>query len=117
MQLLKDGEEDQVSHSEMKAKDAKWKLIAGLTLRNVYDPEKQSTKFGDLFLVADTALQCIRCVPNISCLWNSPRETFSIYKLNLEFEHEQEGADFFPLSLKTGLPNELLLILWALRYI
>ena len=66
--LLKDGEEDQVSHSEMKAKDAKWKLIAGLTLRNVYDPEKQITKFDDLLLVADTALQCIRCVPNISCL-------------------------------------------------
>ena len=33
---------------------------------NVYDPEKQSTKFDDLLLVADTALQCIRCVPNIS---------------------------------------------------
>ena len=66
--LLKDGEEDQVSHSEMKAKDAKWKSIAGLTLMNVYDPEKQSTKFDDLLLAADTPLQCIMCVPNISCL-------------------------------------------------
>ena len=115
--LLKYGEKDQVSHSEMKAKDAKWKLIAGLTLMNVYDPGKQSTKVDDLLLVADTALQCIRCVPNISCLWISPRETFSIYKLNLEFEHEQEGADFFPFSLKAGVPNEYQLILWALRYI
>ena len=66
--LFKDGKEDQVSHSEMKVKDAKWKIFGGLTLRNVYNPEKQSTKFDDLFLVADTALQCIRCVPNISCL-------------------------------------------------
>ena len=33
--LLKDGEEDQVSHSEMKAKDAKWKSIAELALMNV----------------------------------------------------------------------------------
>ena len=37
--LLKDGEDDQVWHSEMKAKDAKWKSVAGLTLMNVYDPE------------------------------------------------------------------------------
>ena len=82
-----------------------------MTLMNVYDPEKQSTKSDDLLLVANTALQCIRCVPNISCLWISLRETFSIYKPNLEFEHEQEGADFFPFSLKTYLPNELLLIM------
>ena len=102
--LLKDGEEDQVSHSEMKAKDAKWKSIAGLTLMNVYNPEKQSTKFDDLLLAADTPLQCIMCVPNISCLWRSPRETFSIYKLNLVFDHEQEGIDFFSFSLKTGVP-------------
>ena len=33
----------------MEAKDAKWKSIAGLALMNVYDPEKQSTKFDDLF--------------------------------------------------------------------
>ena len=66
--LFKDGREDQESHSEMKVKDAKWKIFAGLTPRNVYDPEKESTKFDDLLLVADTALQCIRCVPNISCL-------------------------------------------------
>ena len=26
------------------------------------------------------------------------------------FDHEQEGADFFPLSLKTGVPNEYKLI-------
>ena len=66
--FLKNGEEDQVSDSEMEAKDAKWKSIAGLALINVYDPEKQSTKFDDLLLVADTALQCIKCVPNISCI-------------------------------------------------
>ena len=77
---------------------------------NVYDPEKQSTKFDDRLLVADIALQCIKCVPNISCLWRSPRETFSIYKRNLVFDHEQEGADFFPFSLKTGVPNEYQLI-------
>ena len=101
--FLKHDEEDQVSDSEMEAKDAKWKLIAGLALINVYDPEKQSTKFDDLLLVADTALQC---VPNISFLWKSPRETFPIYRLNLVFNHEQEGADFFPFSVKTGFPNE-----------
>ena len=88
----------------MEAKDAKWKSIAGSALMNVYDPEKQSTKFDDLLLVADTALQCIKCVPNISCLWRSPRATFSIYKRNLVFDHEQEGADSFPFSLKTGSP-------------
>ena len=38
----------------MEAKDAKWKSIAGSALMNVYDPEKQSTKFDDLLLVADT---------------------------------------------------------------
>ena len=43
----------------MEAKDAKWKSIAGLALMNVYDPEKQITKFDDLLLVADTALQYI----------------------------------------------------------
>ena len=26
------------------------------------------------------------------------------------FDHEQEGADFFPFSLKTGVPNEYQLI-------
>ena len=107
---LKDGEEDQVSDSEMEAKYAKWKSIAGSAFMNVYDPEKQSTKFNDLLLVADTALQCIKSVPNISCLWRSPRETFSIYKLILVFDHEQEGADFFPSSLKTDVPNESQLI-------
>ena len=58
--FLKHDEKDQVSDSEMEAKDAKWKSIAGLALMNVYDPEKQSTKFDDLLLVADTALQCIK---------------------------------------------------------
>ena len=106
--FLKDGEEDQLSDSEMEAKDAKWKSIAGLALTN--DPEKRSRKFDDLLLVADTALQCNKCVPNISCLWRSPRETFSIYKLNLVFDHEQEVADFFPFTLKTGVPNEYHLI-------
>ena len=93
--FLKHDEKDQVSDSEMEAKDAKWKSIAGLALMNVYDPEKQSRKFDDLLLVADTALQCIKCVTNISCLWRSPRETF-FYNLNLVFDHEQESADFFP---------------------
>ena len=104
--FLKHDEEDQVSDSEMEAKDAKWKSIAVLALMNVYDPEKQSTKFDEIPLVAGTALQCIKCVPNISCLWRSPRETFSIYKLNLAFDHEPGGADFFPFLLKTGVPNE-----------
>ena len=80
-----------------KPKDEKWKSIAGLVLmNNVYDPEKQSTKFDDLLLAADTALQCIKSVSNISCLWRSLGETFSFYKLNLVFAHEQESADFFP---------------------
>ena len=78
--------------------DAKWKSIEGLALTNIYDPEKQSTKFDDFLLVANTALRCTKYVPNISCLWRSPRETFSIYKLNLVFDHEQEGADFFPFT-------------------
>ena len=56
---------DQVSDSEMETKDAKWKSIAGLALMNVYDPERQSTKFDDLLLLADTALLCIKCVTNI----------------------------------------------------
>ena len=81
--FIKDGEEGQVSDSEMEAKDAKWKSVAGLSLMNVYDLEKQSTKFDDLLLVEDTASQCINCVPNTSCLWRSPRETFFIYQLNL----------------------------------
>ena len=72
------------------------------------DLEKQSMKFDDL-LGADTALQCIKCVSNISCLWRSPRETF-FHKLNLVFDHEQESADFFSFSLKTGVPNEYQLI-------
>ena len=72
-----------MSDSEMEAKDAKWKSIAGLALMNVYDPEKQSTKFDDLVLVAGTALQCVKCVPNISCLWRSPRETFFLTSLVL----------------------------------
>ena len=108
--FLKDGEEDQVSDSEVEANDAKWKSISGLALMNVYDPEKQSMKFDDHFLVADTALQCIECIPNISCLWRSLRETFSIYKLNLVFDHEQECTDFFPFTLKTCVPNEYHLI-------
>ena len=72
--FLKHSEEDRVSDSQIEDKDAKWKSIARLALMNVYDPEKQSTKFDDL-LVADTALQFIKCVTNISCLWRSPRET------------------------------------------
>ena len=85
-------------------------IICRISTYECFDPEKQSTKFDDLLLVADTALQCIKCVPNISCLWRSPRKAFSIYKLNLVFDHEQEGADFFPSSLKTGVPNEYQLI-------
>ena len=81
--FLKDGEEDQVSDFEEEAKDAKWKSIAGLALMNAYDPEKQSKKSDNLVLVPDAALQCIKCVPNISYLWRSPMKTFSIYKLNL----------------------------------
>ena len=104
--FLTDGEEDQLSNSEMEAKDAEFKSTAGLAQMNVYDPEKQSTKFDNILLVADTALQCIKYVPNISCLWRSTRETFSIYKLNLVFDHEQKGADFFPFSLKTGVLSE-----------
>ena len=94
----------------MEAKDVKWKSIAGSALINVHYPEKQSTKFDDLLLVVDTALQCIKCVPNISFLWRSPGEKFSIDKCNLVFHHEQEGANFFPFSLKTGIQNEYQLI-------
>ena len=32
------------------------------------------------------------------------------YKLNLVFDHDQEGADFFPFSLKTGVLNKYKLI-------
>ena len=46
--FLRHDEKDPVSDSEMEVKDAKWKSIAGLALMNVYDPEKQSTKFDDL---------------------------------------------------------------------
>ena len=60
--------------------------------------------------LADSALQCIKCVPNISCLWRSPRGTFAIYKLNLVFDHEQKGTDFFSFSLKIGVPSEYQLI-------
>ena len=91
--FLTDGEENQLSDSEMEAKNAKWKSIGRLALMNGYDPEKKSTKFDNLLLVADTALQCIKYAPNISCLWRSPRETFSICKLNLVFDHEWKGAD------------------------
>ena len=91
--FLTDGEENQLSDSEMEAKDAKWKSIAGLALMNVYDPEKKSTKFDNLLLVTDTALQCIKYARNISCLRRSPRETFSVSKLNLVFDHEQKGTD------------------------
>ena len=108
--FLTDGEEDQLSRSEMEAKDAKFKSIAGLALMNVCDSEKQSTKFDNLLLVIDTALQCIKYVPNISFLWRSARETFSIYKLDLVFDHEQKGTDFFPFSLKPGIPSEYQLI-------
>ena len=108
--FLKDGKEDQVSDSKMEAKDAKWKSITGLALMNIYDPEKQSRKFDDLLLVANTPLKCIKCVPNISCPWRSPREPFSIYKLSLVFDHEEESADFFLFTLKTGVPNEYHLI-------
>ena len=59
--FLKHDEEDQVSDSEMEVKDAKWKSIPGLEMMNVYDPEKQSTKFDDRLLVADTALHCQMC--------------------------------------------------------
>ena len=74
---LKDGEEDPTSVFER----CKVESIARLMLMNVYNPEKQNVhKFDDLLLVADTALQSIRCVPNFSYLWRSPRKTFLIYK-------------------------------------
>ena len=77
--FVKYDEENQASNSEMEAKDVKRKSIARLALMNVHDPEKQSTKFDDLLLVSDTALQCFKSVPDISCLWRPPGETFSIY--------------------------------------
>ena len=81
--FLKDDEKSQGSNSEMEAKDAKWKSIAGLALMNVYDPEKRRTKFDDLLLVSDTALQCFKSVPEISCLWRCPREIFLFTSLIL----------------------------------
>ena len=97
--FLKHDEKGQVSDSEMEVKDAKWKSIAGLALMNVYDPEKQSTKFVDLLLVADTALQCIKCVPNISCLWRSPREKF-FYKLKVPYIEIFDN--FLSVNMKDG---------------
>ena len=47
--FLKDDEKSQASNSEIEAKDAKWKSIAGLALMNVYDLEKQSTKLMTFF--------------------------------------------------------------------
>ena len=81
--FLKDDKKYQASNSEMEAKDAKWKSMAVLALMNVYDPEIQSTKFDDLLLVSDTTFQCFKSVPDISCLWRSPREIFLFISLIL----------------------------------
>ena len=76
-----------------------------MALINTFNPEKQSTKFDDILLVADTSLQAIRCIPNVACLWKSPRETFSIYKLRI-FDNDEGQDDFFPFSVRSGLPND-----------
>ena len=55
----------------MKAKDANWKSVAGLALMNVYDLEKQSAKFDDLLLVADTALQCTKHFVFMEVSWRN----------------------------------------------
>ena len=102
---LADEENDTVAHSEIKAKEARWKSIAGLALMNTFNPEKQSTKFDDLLLVADTSSQTIRCIPKVSCLWKSPRETFSMYKLQI-FDNDESQDDFFPFAVRSGLPND-----------
>ena len=79
----------------MKAKDTSWKSMARLMLMNVYNPEKQNIhKIRRLLLTADKVLWSINCVPNVSYLWRSPRETLHmIYKLNVVFDSEQGGAD------------------------
>ena len=102
---LADEENDLVAHSEIKAKEARWKSIGGLALMNTFNPEKQSTKFDDVLLVADTSLQTIRCIPKVSCLWKSPRETFSMYKLQI-FDNDESQDDFFPFAVRSGLPND-----------
>ena len=102
---LADEENDPVAHSEIKAKEARWKSIGGLALMNTFNPEKQSTKLDDLLLVADTSLQTIRCIPKVSCLRKSPRETFSVYKLQI-FDNDESQDDFFPFAVRSGLPND-----------
>ena len=56
------------------------------------------------FMVADTALQCINMYQTIRVYGGL------LEKLNLVFDHEQEGTDFFPFSLKTGVLYEYQLI-------
>ena len=71
-----------------------------------YYRNRNTTKFDDLLLVADTSFQSIRCVQDVSLLWKSPTETFHIYTLDINFDTDHNKETFFPFSLKTCLPNE-----------
>ena len=98
--------EDPVTSAGVKAKEAKWLSVSGLALIDKYDRNRNTTKFDDLLLVADTSLQSIRCVQDVSLLWKSPTETFHIYTLDINFDTDHNKETFFPFSLKTCLPNE-----------
>ena len=104
--LEEDNIKDLIGFSETKAKEAKWKSIAGLAVMNVYDPLKNTTKYDDILLIADTELQAIRCSLSVSLFWKSPRDTFAIYKLKIVFGSDMEEEGFYPFSVKGGLPNE-----------
>ena len=99
-------EEDPVTSAGVKAKEAKWSSISGLALMDKYDRNRNTTKFDDLLLVADTSLQSIPCVQDVSLLWKSPTETFRIYTMDINFDTDHNKETFFPFSLKTCLPNE-----------
>ena len=98
--LEEDNSQDPIGFSETKAKEAKWKSIAGLAVMNMYDPLKNTTKYDDILLIADTELQAIRCIPSVSLLWKLPRDTFAIYKLKIVFGSDMEKEGFYPFSVK-----------------
>ena len=67
---------------------------------------QEMNMFDDLLLIADTFLQSMHCVSDISLLWKSPSETFHVCTLKINFDTNYNKQQFFPFLIKTCLPNK-----------
>ena len=104
--LLEEDDQGPIGVTEMKAKEAKSKCIAALTVMDECDLVKNISELDDIALIADTELKnnqvCNLCLYFVETTWTPLLSTSS--KLFLAVPTEE--TDFYPIWIEGGLPNE-----------